>query len=401
VTTRELDRAAAGATRSVLTEEMLERFHQRAPVYDRENRFFTEDFAELQQAGYLRMPVPEEFGGLGLSLSEVCREQRRLAYHAPATALAVNMHLYWVAMAAIVHAMGDSSVDWMLEEAARGEVFAAGHSEAGNDLPALYSTTRAERVDGGYRFYGHKNFGTLTPVWTRFGLHAQDNADPQNPTVVHAFMPRDTPGYRIKETWDTLGMRATASQDTILDGAFVPDRYIGRVVPTDFAGADAFILAIFVAAEPLISNVYIGSAQRLFDLTVASVTTRTSIALGGRTLAHNPMNQWMIAEMAIGLDAIIAHADRIVADWEGGVDHGGLWPAKLVGMKYAVSEGVRRIAKGVLDVCGGASIFKGNEIERLLRDTTLATIHPANAALAHEIVGKTHTGLLGQPPRWG
>jgi hypothetical protein len=62
---------------------------------------------------------------------------------------------------------------------------------------------------------------------------------------------------------------------------------------------------------------------------------------------------------------------------------------------------VRRIAKGALDVCGGASIFKGNEIERLLRDTTPATLHPANSPLAHEIVGKTYTGLLGQPPRWG
>jgi alkylation response protein AidB-like acyl-CoA dehydrogenase len=389
------------ASRSVLSEDLLERCAKRAPMYDRENRFFTEDFEELQAAGYLRMPVPREFGGLGMSLSQVCREQRRLAYHAPATALAINMHLYWVAMAAVVHALGDTSVDWMLEEAGAGEVFAAGHSEAGNDLPVLYSTTRAERVDGGYRFYGHKNFGTLTPVWTRLGLHAQDNADPAHPKVVHAFMPRDTPGYTIKETWDTLGMRATSSQDTILDGAFVPDRYIGRVVPADFAGADLFVLGIFVAAEPLIANVYLGCAHRLFDLTVASVTTRKSIALGGQTLAHNPMNQWLVAEMAMALDGSIAHADRVVADWEGGVDHGGLWPAKLVGMKCAVSEGVRRIAKGALDVCGGASIFKANEIERLLRDTTLATIHPANAALAHEIVGKTYTGLLGQLPRWG
>ena len=51
-----------------------------------------------------------------------------------------------------------------------------------------------------------------------------DSSDPAAPKVVHAFMPRDTPGYTIKQTWDTLGMRATQSDDTILDGAFVPDR---------------------------------------------------------------------------------------------------------------------------------------------------------------------------------
>src|SRR5687768_7870162 len=107
---------ATSALQSVLSEDLLECCAKRAPIYDRENRFFSEDFEELKQAGYLRMPIPQQFGGLGLSLSEVCREQRRLAYHAPATALAINMHLYWVAMTAIVHAAGDTSVDWMLEE---------------------------------------------------------------------------------------------------------------------------------------------------------------------------------------------------------------------------------------------------------------------------------------------
>jgi hypothetical protein len=48
-------------------------------------------------------------------------------------------------------------------------VFNAGHSERGNDLPVLLSTTKAERVDGGFRFTGHKMFGSLMPVWTRIG----------------------------------------------------------------------------------------------------------------------------------------------------------------------------------------------------------------------------------------
>jgi alkylation response protein AidB-like acyl-CoA dehydrogenase len=79
--------------KSVLTEEMLARFASRAAAYDRENRFFEEDFEELRAAKYLLLPLPPEFGGAGMTLAEVCREQRRLAYHAPATALAVNMHL--------------------------------------------------------------------------------------------------------------------------------------------------------------------------------------------------------------------------------------------------------------------------------------------------------------------
>lgn len=82
------------ATGPALTDEMLARFSERMPRYDAENRFFTEDFFELRASGYLTLPVPAELGGRGFTLPDVVRAQRRLGYHAPATALAVNMHLY-------------------------------------------------------------------------------------------------------------------------------------------------------------------------------------------------------------------------------------------------------------------------------------------------------------------
>src|SRR5215472_4037797 len=113
------------AIAETLSEPMLARFGERAGACDQENRFFDEDFQELKAAGYLRLPVPEKLGGAGLSLAQVCREQRRLAYYAPATALAVNMHFYWVGVAADLWRQGDTSLEWMLREAAAGEIFAA------------------------------------------------------------------------------------------------------------------------------------------------------------------------------------------------------------------------------------------------------------------------------------
>jgi alkylation response protein AidB-like acyl-CoA dehydrogenase len=165
--------------RSPLSEEMLARFDSRAATYDRENRFFDQDFEDLRATKYLVLPLPSEFGGPGLSLAEVCSEQRRLAYYAPATALAVNMHLYWIGVAADLWRRGDTSLEWMLRDAAAGEIFAAGHAESGNDIPVLLSCSKAERVEGGYRFTGRKQFGSLTPVWTRFGLHGMDARDPK------------------------------------------------------------------------------------------------------------------------------------------------------------------------------------------------------------------------------
>ena len=237
-----------GSVGQSLTEEMLARFDERAPHYDRDNAFFTEDFDELVAAGYLMASVPSEFGGGGGDLATINRMQRRIAYVAPATAVAVNMHHYFVGLCADLHRAGDPTGDWVLQRAAEGHVFAAGHGETGNDLPVVLSTSTADRVEGGWRFTGHKIFGSLSPVWTYLGIHGMDLSDPDQPKVVHGFLSRDAANYRIEETWDALGMRATTSHDTILDGAFVPDEAIIRVSPAGFAGADMFHVALFAWA---------------------------------------------------------------------------------------------------------------------------------------------------------
>jgi alkylation response protein AidB-like acyl-CoA dehydrogenase len=385
---------------TVLTEEILDHCAARAAEYDRENRFFTEDFEELRAAGYLLLAVPTELGGLGLTLAEVCQEERRLARRSPATALALNMHIYWTGLAADLWRSGDKSLSWILEEAVAGEVFAAGHGEGGNDFPVLLSTAKAERVDGGYRFHAHKIFGSLTPVWTRLGLHAMDTSDPANPQIVHAFLPRETTGFRIIETWDTLGMRATRSDDTVIEGAVIPDPYIARVVPAGLAGADAFVLGIFAWAEPTFASMYLGLAERALELAVAGARKRTSIGLGGRAMAYHPMIQHTIAEMAIEIENLTAHVERIASDWSNGVDYGMAWPAKLVSAKYKAVEGAKRVVDLALDVSGGTGMFKSNELERLYRDVRCGGFHPANSALVHELVGKSALGVLGEEPRW-
>jgi alkylation response protein AidB-like acyl-CoA dehydrogenase len=389
------------AAKSVLTEEMLVRFASRAAEYDRENRFFTEDFEELRAAKYLLMPVPVKFGGAGMSLAEVLREQRRLAYYAPATALALNMHHYWVGVAADLWRRGDSSLEWILKDAAAGEVFAAGHAESGNDVPLLLSTSKAQRVEGGYRFTGRKMFGSLTPVWTRLGLHGMDMSDPTQPKVVHAFMPRDTPGYTVKQTWDVLGMRATRSDDTIVENAFIPDRYIGRVLPPGAAGIDAFILSVFAWGLLGFANVYCGLAKRALDHAITSAKTKGSMALT-RSMAYHPEVQHTIAEMVIELESIVPHLDTVAREWSQCVDYGAQWPLKIMSAKYRAVEGAWRIVDLGLEVTGGAGIFRSVGYERILRDARLGRIHPSNSFLTHEIVAKTALGINpDEQPRWG
>jgi alkylation response protein AidB-like acyl-CoA dehydrogenase len=383
----------------ILSDELLQSFAERCGGYDKANRFFQEDFADLRDAGYLTMAVPRELGGRGLTLAEVCREQRRLAYYAPATALGINMHVYWVGLVADLWRSGDRSLEWLLKEAMAGEVFNAGHSERGNDLPVLLSTTKAERVDGGFRFTGHKMFGSLAPVYTRFGLHGMWAEAEGGPKIVHAFMPRDTVGCRIVETWDTMGMRATRSDDVVLDGAFVPDKCIARIVPA--GGVDAFVLGIFAWALMGFGNVYCGMAKRAIDLTVPAVRKKTAIAVS-RSMAYHPGLQQAVAEMALLFDPIGPHLDAVAEDWSAGVAHGATWPAKIVSAKYHAVTACWRIVDKAMELSGGAGMFRGHELERLFRDARCGGFHPANSFLVHEIVGKTTLGIdLGEQPRWG
>jgi len=385
----------------VLSDDLLKRFHERAPAYDRENRFFAEDFEDLRKSGYLKMAVPREFGGLGLSFSDCMRETRRLAYWAPATALGTNMHTYWVGVANTLHGAGDKSCDWMLEAAGRGEVFAAGHAEPGNDLPVLLSNTKAERVDGGYRFTGRKAFGSLSPVWTLLGLHGMDMSDPKAPKIVHGFLSRDAKGYRIEPTWDVLGMRATKSDDTILDGVFVPDAQIGRIVPPGAAGMDLFVLSIFAWALVGFANVYYGLGRRVFDLSVEALGKRSALGVPGG-MAHHPETQHGVAEMAMELEALEPLIEKTAADWTAGVDHGAQWPRKIVTTKHRTTDGVWKLVDTAMELSGGFGMFKKNELERLFRDARAGRFHPANPALTHELVAKTVFGISPDAqPRWG
>jgi alkylation response protein AidB-like acyl-CoA dehydrogenase len=387
-------------TTDLITDDMLTRFDERAPVYDRENRFFSEDWEELKGSGYLLGPVPADMGGSGLGLDAYAQLVRRVAYVAPATALATNMHCYWMGVASDLLRNGDDSCKWMLERAVDGEIFCALHGEAGNDLPLFLAVASATRADGGWEISGHKIFGSLSPVWTLGGFHAMDSSDPANPKIVHGFLSRDTKGVQIVDTWDTLGMRATQSQDTVLDKAFVPDDQVALVCPPGFAGAGPFQVTLFAWALLGFSACYLGAAKRAFDLTVESAPKRRSIAMTN-SMAHHPEVQHTVADMRIAYDAAEAMLERTCSDWASGVDHAD-WPVRLIATRSFVINKAFEIVDQALDLTGGAGAFKRSRMEQIFRDVRMGRFHPGNSMLAHEVVGKLCLGVNPDDPlRWG
>nr|WP_199719099.1 acyl-CoA dehydrogenase family protein [Cryobacterium melibiosiphilum] len=384
-----------------LDTALLERIRSRASGHDHGNTFFHEDLAELTACGYLRALVPTEFGGLGLSLAQTTRLQTRLAAHAPATALAINMHLVWTGVAKALHERGDDSLDFLLREAGQGEIFAFGVSEPGNDLVLFDSVTDA-RPDpaGGFRFTGTKVFTSLSPAWTRLGTFGRDDSVPGDPRMVWAFLDRATPGIRQKDDWDTLGMRASQSQSTVLEGALAPEDRVVRRLPVG-PNNDPLIFAIFANFEILLASVYAGIGQRAVELAVDSATRRTSRKNDGRRHAQDPIVRWRVADAAIAMDGLYPQIDALARDIDAQVDRDSFrdiqWYALLSGLKFRATETAKAVVDQAVRVTGGSAYAAGSEIGRLYRDVLAGLFHPSDADSAHSTVATAWLGPLAVP----
>ncbi|WP_045731362.1 acyl-CoA dehydrogenase family protein [Pseudarthrobacter chlorophenolicus] len=379
----------------VLPEPLLEKIRGRAADYDRNNGFFHEDLRDLAEAGYLKLFVPADDGGPGLGLAAAAQCQRRLATAAPATALAINMHLVWTGVAHVLKARGDNSLGFVLDEAARGEVFAFGNSEAGNDSVLFDSRTVAAPLPGGgYSFTGTKIFTSLSPVWTRLGIFGKDAAARDGSgELVHGFITRQAEGYRILDDWDTLGMRASQSATTVMDGVEVPPDRIFRKLPVG-PNADPLIFAIFACFETLLAAVYTGLGERALALGVENAKRRTSFKHGGRSYAQDPDIRWKVADAAMAMDNLYPQLASVAADVDALANHGPQWFPKLVGLKVNATETARRVVDLAIRVSGGSSYFRGSELERLYRDVLAGMFHPSDDESAHNTVANAWLGPL-------
>lgn len=365
----------------LLDSDLIEAVRARAAHHDTANTFPDDDLRELSAAGYLRALVPSEYGGGGAKLADLTLAQQRLAGAAPATALAVNMHQVWVAVARRLWQQGDTSLEWLLREAAAGEVFAFGISEAGNDLVLFGSTTAATPTgDGGYAFTGTKIFTSLAPAWTRLGTFGLD-ATGGDPGLVYAFLTRDTAGIETLDDWDALGMRGSQSRTTVLTDAVAPaDRVARRVPPgpTD----DAFVFGIFAAFELLLASVYQGIGRRALDVAVEAVRTRRSLKTGA-PYAHDPDIRHRLAGAAIALDGVDLEIRTLAGDLDAGVDHGPRWMPRLSALKSRATENAHRVVEQCLRSAGGSAYFSRHELSRLYRDVLAGLFHPSDDESVH------------------
>lgn len=384
---------------ALLETDMLERFRARASAYDAENRFFSEDLEELRSAGYLAAPVPISGGGSGASLAELVALQRHLAAHAPATALGVNMHLVWVQVARFLHDRGIETLDWVLDDAVAGEIFAFGISEPGNKAVLMDAFSTAQPDDAGYVVSGTKVFTTLSPVWTRLGVHAREEVGTDDPALVFGFVRRGSAAGRALEprspeegsldldegaithpgTWNPLGMRATQSWTSALECVRIRQEDIAATFPP-FDPSNPLILAIFSSFSLLTAAVYAGIADRAFELAREAANrpdpmTRddgTGLRLDDPDIAAK-LTEATLQHRA-SLDALEVLA-RDVDDQRSRED----WFLALAAARNRVTDEARSAVDLAMRLGGSRAYQADSEIARLYRDVAAGLYHPSSA----------------------
>jgi alkylation response protein AidB-like acyl-CoA dehydrogenase len=330
-----------------------------AERHDRDGSWVDDSFAHLREKGLLSIAVPVELGGRGATLRQVSQVQRELAKHCGSTALASAMHQHVTTFTAWRYRRGLPGAEATLRRVAAHGITLV--STGGNDWTTPNGT--ATKVDGGYIVSGRKTFASQSPAGTVMSTMFTFDDPERGLRVLNMAVPFADEHVTVLDTWNTMGMRGTASNDIVVDGAFVPDE---RVLADRPHGViDPPLQVIATIGFGVIAGVYLGIAEGAFDHAVRAV--------GGSTDA--------LVQRQVGL-----MANRLrVASWalDGALAVAGDDPAPSMETVAAIMAAKREIALAGVEVCdlalsvaGGKAFFRGSPIERAYRDIRAAAFHP-------------------------
>jgi len=372
-----------------LAGRLADTFATRAAEHDRESTFPFENYADMRAAGYLGLTIPEELGGRGADLGEMLLAQERLAMGCGSTALAVTMHVSPLGQVGALWRLNqDERLGQFLREAATGEVvYASMTAERGHSI-LMTSNTVATPVEGGYRVTGDKIFGTESAICTHFSSMARvDDADGGSRVIIFR-LARPVDGMEVKDTWDTMGMRGTLSNDWSMRDVFVPEDAVFHSYPVDHF--DSVLLRMTWSwAMPAFGAVYLGIAGG------AMAYARDQVQARGRE--NDPAVQTAFAEMEILLETARAvlwrHTDEVISGdlFEQFTVQEGM--ARTMLTKHVPCNNAIRIVDLALEVVGGAGFFRRSPLERMYRDVRAGVIMPYNNPEARSLFGRNALGI--------
>jgi acyl-CoA dehydrogenase len=332
--------------------------------------------------GLFGYSIPEQYGGLGLTMLEECRLVMELGYTTPALRSMVGTNNGIAGHVLLEGGTEEQKKEW-LPRLASGDVtasFGLTEAEAGSDPGGM--TTRAERDGDAWVINGAKRFITNAPIADVIMVFAR--TDPISVFLV----PRDTPGLTIGPKDRKMGQFGAWTADVILDDVRLPaDLLVG--------GEDGVGVGYTTAMRCLahgritIAAVCVGMAERLVD---ESVTYAKERQQGGKPIAAYQLVQGLIADSVTDMRAGRALVLDSAVAYDDGTDR-KLGPATS---KYFTSEMVGRVADRAVQVHGGAGYIRGVAVERFYRDARLFRIYEGTSQIQQVIIAR---GVLGDAAR--
>jgi len=362
-----------------VAEQLAEEFRCTAAEYDRTGEFPSANYARMKETGYLRAPVPVELGGLGAGLADMARAQQALARGCGSTALAVNMHLFQVGTTV------DAWRNKMPVEPLLKRIVDEGIVIASNGAESIVAgdwttATTAEKRNGEYIVNGRKFFCSQAPGMDILRFFARDT---ETGELLVVGAGANALGLKVVETWDTTGMRATASHDIVIDDLHVPETAIGARLP---AGAPTRTPAIANIGRwflMLASSVYLGIAEE--------ARAEAYKAIGGGINSAN--RDEVLTNMLIGqmeAEFLTARSIRDQAamelDTPPSDPQAGLALAILC-KETVTSHAIATVEKAV-EIAGGRAYFRKSPLERLARDVRAARFHPPASPVSFQMAGE-------------
>ncbi|ANA80833.1 acyl-CoA dehydrogenase [Paenibacillus glucanolyticus] len=351
-------------------DQLGAKFAERAPKHDLEGSFPFENFEDLKTSGYLKLTVPESFGGEEASVYEMVLAQERLARGDGSTALAVGWHIGQMLQLRLSGAWPAPLFEKLCKDVvAEGVVMNELASEPATGSPSRGGRpeTTARRVTGGWSITGRKTFSTLSPILKQFVV----TAGMEHSENVGAFLVRSGPGVKVEETWNTLGMRATGSHDVILEDVFVPDAEVIRgldyekpeePVPTE--GVLLHIPACYMG---------IAYAARNFAIDFARHHKPNSLTV---PIAELPNIKRQIAQIEVDLLTARSYLYQTADRWDKEVENRASLKPELGLAKYIVTNAAVRIVDQAMRIVGGLSLSRNLPLERMYRDVRAGLHNP-------------------------
>jgi alkylation response protein AidB-like acyl-CoA dehydrogenase len=390
-------KTAAGRDLVATAERLAEDFAGRVAAHDREGSYPFGSIDSLQQAGYFAAPVPDELGGLGVgSVHDVIVASGRLARGDASVAIGVNMHLVVVLNLARRWRMARAAGNTRREQAfarslrtiASGRVvMAAAMSEPGQDLTR--PSTQAVRTETGWRVDGHKIFCTMAPAATVLltsVLFVDDDGDER---FGYVEIPAATPGVRINDDWDALGMRASGSHSVTFNSVELPASALRGGFP---AGEPVPYLERNLPSGLFHASASLGIAEAAF----ARAARPDRIGDDGRA-------RMLVAESTIDLAAsraAISRAAMLIDDHHASNPTGDGTDEAITTLfaegqaaKTFVNDAATRVVDRALALSGGAGYVNGSPLARAYRDVRAgAFMHPLGANRAYDFLANVALG---------